>query len=73
MFVVDRSSTGAEILYLIVPGNLVVKLLFGSGSEISTDLLLRLVVNARERDMVAEYISYQILGECKRNLNSASR
>ena len=54
MFVVEISSTGAEILYLIVPDCLVVKLLFGNGSEISTDFVLRLVVNALERDMAAK-------------------
>jgi hypothetical protein len=55
MLVVEISSTGAEILYLMVPEPFLVKLLFGNGSEISTDFVIRLVVNARERDMAAKY------------------
>lgn len=56
MFVVEINSTGAEILFLIVPGGnecLLVKLRFGTGVEVSEDFAPRLVVNALERlDMV---------------------
>lgn len=57
MFVVETSSTGPDILCLIVPaGNdcLVVKLLCGRGDEIWGGLAF-LVVKARTRDMVGDY------------------
>jgi hypothetical protein len=60
MFVVERSSTGADILYLIVPagkGCLVVRLLCGSEEAPPTSdrALLRLLVKALEReDMMAD-------------------
>lgn len=55
IFVVDTSSTGAEILCLIVPaGNcFVVILRWGSGADIS-DNFDRLVVKARARDIFAD-------------------
>jgi len=52
MFVVEISSTGAEILFLMVPGAkecLVVKLLCGIGGDTSEACALRFVVNALER------------------------
>jgi hypothetical protein len=52
MFVVEISSTGAEILFLMVPGAkecLLVKLLCGIGGDTSEVFALRFVVNARER------------------------
>lgn len=58
MFVVERSSTGAEILYRIVPDAkecLVVRLLWGrAGVPASTDgFLARLVVKALDsEDMI---------------------
>ena len=60
MFVVERSSTGADILYLMVPEGkecLVVKLLWGrEGVPASDGILLRLVVKALEReDMIEDY------------------
>jgi hypothetical protein len=57
MLVVERSSIGPDILFLIVPeGCLVVKLRFGisgSGSEI---FALRRTVNALESDIFAECV-----------------
>jgi hypothetical protein len=55
IFVVDTSSTGAEILCLIVPaGNcFVVMLRWGSGADIS-GIFDRLVVKARARDIFAD-------------------
>jgi hypothetical protein len=47
--VVEISSTGAEILFLMDPEFLVVRLLFGIGVEISAGLTARFVVNALER------------------------
>lgn len=60
MFVVESSSTGADILYLIVPSGkecLVVRLLWGTeGVPASDGTRLRLVVRAleREEDMIAD-------------------
>ena len=60
MFVVESSSTGADILYLIVPSGkecLVVRLLWGTeGVPASDGTRLRLVVKAleREEDMIAD-------------------
>ena len=59
MFVVEISSTGADILYLIVPGAkecLVVRLLCGTEAVPASDgTLLRLVVKALEReDIIAD-------------------
>jgi len=54
MFVVETSSTGPEILCLIVPEGkecLVVKLRWGRGAEIWGGFAF-FVVNARTRDMV---------------------
>jgi hypothetical protein len=47
--VVEISSTGAEILFLMDPKFLVVRLLFGIGVDISAGLTARFVVNALER------------------------
>ena len=59
MFVVERSSTGADILYLIVPGGkecLVVRLLCGREDVPASDrFLLRLVVKALEREDIVDY------------------
>lgn len=55
IFVVETSSTGADILCLIVPaGNcFVVILRLGRGADIS-DIFVRFVVKARARDIVAD-------------------
>jgi len=49
MFVVEMSSTGPEIMFLIEPECLVVRLLFGIGVDISAGFTVRLVVKALER------------------------
>lgn len=57
MFVVETSSNGAEILCRIVPiaNDRFVRFLFGISEVESTDLALRLVVKALERDIFARY------------------
>lgn len=54
MFVVEMSSMGAEILFLMLPFNLVVIDLFGTTGEPSTEALARRVVNALDNDIFAE-------------------
>jgi hypothetical protein len=54
MFVVEMSSTGAEILFLMLPFNLVVMDRFGIVGELSTEALARRVVNALDNDIFAE-------------------
>ena len=49
IFVVEISSTGADILSRMEPAFLVVKLRFGIGGDISAGLTARLVVKALER------------------------
>lgn len=49
MLVVEISSTGADILFLIDPEALVVRLLFGIGVDISAGFTPRFVVKALER------------------------
>lgn len=56
MFVVEMSSIGAEILFLMLPFNLVVVDLFGIMGEPSTEALARRVVNALDNDIFAESI-----------------
>jgi len=60
MFVVDTSSTGAEILCLIVPvGNcFIVMLRWGNGADIS-GIFDRFVVKARARDIFAD-VSFEV-------------
>lgn len=50
------SSTGAEILFLMLPFSLVVMDLFGIAGEASAEALARRVVNALDNDIFAESI-----------------
>lgn len=56
MFVVEMSSIGAEILFLMLPFNLVVMDLFGITGEPSAEAFARRVVNALDNDIFAESI-----------------
>jgi hypothetical protein len=57
MFVVEMSSMGAEILFLMLPFNLVVTDLFGTMGEPSAEAFARRVVNALDNDIFAESIN----------------
>lgn len=59
MFVVESSTTGAEILCLIVPVGkcLVVMLRWGIGVDIC-GAFVRLFVKARERDIAADVLLF---------------
>jgi len=75
IFVVEMSSTGAEILCLIVPDEkecFVVRFLRGMSGKCSDTLAALLVVKALERDIFAEYGRIVTFGPGKLDTGSSS-
>jgi hypothetical protein len=75
MFVVEMSSTGAEILCLMVPDEkecFVVRFLRGMSDKLSDTFADLLVVKALERDIFAEYGRIVTFGPDKLDIGSSS-
>jgi len=75
MFVVEMSSTGAEILCLMLPDEkecFVVRFLRGISGKFSDTLADLLVVKALERDIFAEYGRIVTFGPGKLDIGTAS-